>query len=365
MSFTRALYYPYIDIQDEVWLKNAILYWNEIQTIVPSSIETPYSTKTGMMLYDEGILKPFHVNPDMPIINELTDDVLEYIDSPEGAEIFMSKEISNYHVIHYDKLPHEIRNLAHIHPAKLPDEIAHKIRSDFFGDRDRISVDSRFVDFYMTLLATRISEQTRAGLLTDTSANYKLSTAARADARLSAIPRHQRHYYDYYDRNTTINLAQGVLSDLIFERIQIDRDTPIENILDFRTDHMNDLGRFRTKIAELTSSVSNDQPFEAFKQQVEDIYINEVIPAVDCLKQDLDDSRIRWFTENFLKISFFSTGATSIPLTLLGLSAPYALLSGAAISLTAAAIQYNREKEATLRRNPFSYVLVAERTFPH
>lgn len=39
MAFTRALYYPTIDITNEQWLKTAILYWDEISTIVPSSID--------------------------------------------------------------------------------------------------------------------------------------------------------------------------------------------------------------------------------------------------------------------------------------------------------------------------------------
>ena len=30
-----ALYYPFIDIQNEKWLKTALLYWDEIRTIVP------------------------------------------------------------------------------------------------------------------------------------------------------------------------------------------------------------------------------------------------------------------------------------------------------------------------------------------
>ena len=38
MAFTRALYYPTIDISNEAWLKTAILYWDEINTIVPLSL---------------------------------------------------------------------------------------------------------------------------------------------------------------------------------------------------------------------------------------------------------------------------------------------------------------------------------------
>jgi hypothetical protein len=56
MAFTKALYYPEIDIEDELWLKDAMLYWEEIQTIVPSSIRQPYKTSTAQEFYEEGLL---------------------------------------------------------------------------------------------------------------------------------------------------------------------------------------------------------------------------------------------------------------------------------------------------------------------
>jgi hypothetical protein len=41
MPFTLALYYPWIDIRDESWLKSAALYWETIRTIVPESVDRP------------------------------------------------------------------------------------------------------------------------------------------------------------------------------------------------------------------------------------------------------------------------------------------------------------------------------------
>ncbi len=65
MAFTKALYYPWIDIKDEGWLKSAILYWEKIQTIVPASVEQPYDTRTAKEFHYEGLLVPLHVKPDM------------------------------------------------------------------------------------------------------------------------------------------------------------------------------------------------------------------------------------------------------------------------------------------------------------
>ncbi len=47
---TQALFYPWIDIRDEAWLKTSLLYWDSVRTIVPESIDAPYSTEVGRAL---------------------------------------------------------------------------------------------------------------------------------------------------------------------------------------------------------------------------------------------------------------------------------------------------------------------------
>lgn len=368
MAFTKALYYPWIEIQNERWLKNAMLYWDRIQTIVPESIQNPYHSRTSIEFYDEGLLLPLHIESRMPEIKELTADVLKYFETQEGAEVLMSEEITHGSYIHPDKLPDELRHFVDIHPDKLADEIKHRIgRLLSEGERDGwISIDSRFANFYMTLLAAHLSEKIGAGLLTDSAANNRLANAVKLDAKIS-LPkgrRYERFYEDYrYNRDIPLSVAEGILADLVFEKIEIDPETPTKKILNFRKEHSDALGRFRTKIAELTSSVSENLPPEALRQKVEDIYVNDVKPATESLKKRLTDNRIKWVTENFLKVGFFSTSSTSIPLALLGIATSHALLVGAGISLTASAILYNRDKAEKLRDNPFSYLLAAERKF--
>lgn len=62
MSYTKALYYPTIDIEDDEWIKNAVLFWDEINTIVPESMQNPYQNVDSKFLFDEGILKPIYLS---------------------------------------------------------------------------------------------------------------------------------------------------------------------------------------------------------------------------------------------------------------------------------------------------------------
>ncbi|HKJ81869.1 MAG TPA: hypothetical protein VJ954_07590, partial [Ignavibacteriaceae bacterium] len=81
MGFTKALFYPTIDIRNEDWLKNAVLFWDEINTIVPSSIVNPYQENTTQYLSDEGILKAMSVSPDNDFIEDLTSDTMNYLNT--------------------------------------------------------------------------------------------------------------------------------------------------------------------------------------------------------------------------------------------------------------------------------------------
>jgi hypothetical protein len=365
MAFTKALYYPWIDIRNEGWLKNAMLYWEKIQTIVPISIRKPYKTKTAQEFFDAGLLEPFRVESQMIEIEELTNDVLEYLRSPEGAEVLLLKPNSNFEYIHNDKVSMKLRSLVNLHSDKLADEISFRMSQKIFSPKSGkwLMVDPRFADFYMTLLATHLSGKIGAGLLTDSATNNKLATTVRLNANPVTLAYLRRDSRDILNRIMRRSLAQGMLADLILERINIPRDTPIRKILKFRSQYQNELGRFRTKIDKLTNAISTNQPLEAIRQNIEDIYINEVKPALSSLKEGLKDCEIKWATKDILKIACVSTGSTAIPLLLLGLAVPQALLAQAGVSLTLSAILYNRKKAKLLRENPYSYLLAVKEKF--
>lgn len=58
----QALFTPWIDIRDETWLTTSLLYWDLVRTIVPESIEAPYSTDTGRVLEQAEYLVPLRVH---------------------------------------------------------------------------------------------------------------------------------------------------------------------------------------------------------------------------------------------------------------------------------------------------------------
>lgn len=53
------LYYPTIDIQDGAWLRNAILYWDEVSSIVPYEGYPDFSPEI-LYLQRLGVYKPVY-----------------------------------------------------------------------------------------------------------------------------------------------------------------------------------------------------------------------------------------------------------------------------------------------------------------
>lgn len=376
---SQALYYPWIDVRDEAWLKTTLLYWDSVRTIVPESIDAPYSTDTGRALQDAGFLVPLRVHSGMNEIEELADDVVTYLGSTEGGELLLSGRWGRTRHIHRGKLPYWLRWLADIHPEKLPFEIRHllndraeirQLLNDHIGrGTEWLLVDREFATFYMTLLASRLADRVGARLLTPFAAADRLAVSARFGAKLHAVVpwsmrrrgMHWREYEAFGPRHRMPQrLAHGALANLAIDRIAVAPDTPIDRLIEFREQHRDELAQFRTKVEQLASSIEADLSAEALRQRVSEIYTGEVVPAIANLKAALTGQRIKWLGDGLLKIGFLSATSSTM-LVVAGLAVPTALLVGAGISLIVTGAMYDVDRRALLRANPFAYLLSVER----
>lgn len=357
MAATRALYYPTIDITNDNWLKTAVLYWDEINTIVPSSITSPYKEPSTQFLADEGVLKPIFVNSNMDLISDLADDVINYLNSNEGYQVLIHPE--NAYLMHSQKLPNTISRMCHIPSSKLPIEIEIQLHH-LIDNNSWLPVDKGFANFYMTLLANKLCEHYGIAPLTDSTYTSNFCDFARLDNQSRILPYYNDHIWE---KPANIHqLAQGLLIDLSFNGIAISDDTSLDDILKFKRSHQDELGIFRQNIENLTQNIPYDATITQARQYVKDIYTNRFKPSYNNLKKSLKGAGIKTFINTLMKVSMFSTSATAIPAALLGLSIPTALLASAGISLIASTINYNEDKKETLRNNPYSYLLSLNNT---
>lgn len=360
MGLTKALYYPWIEVRDERWLRSACLYWDRIYTIVPASISSPYSKKVSRELEDAGVLEPLRINSRQPEITALTKDVLAFLDSQEASELLLGIIRGHSAPIHLDKLPHPLHGLSRIHNEKFSCELRHRLEELYRSDGEWIETNDVFADYYMTLLANRLAERKGLGLLTSSFAADRLVNSARSGNR--AWTRERCFLRTANSERLPRTLVEGIIVDLLIGDLSIAPSVSLKSLLAFREKYSDELGRFRSKIGELASSVPDAESFEAARQHAHDLVVNEIQPALADLKSALKGNRIRTMTDGLLKVSFLSAVPTSA-LIAAGLTLPTALLVGAGISLTAATVLYSEEKKKLKRENAFTYLLALEQKF--
>ena len=367
VPFSSALYYPYINVRNERWLRSAALFWESIRTIVPESYSEPYSSTFARELHDEGVLVPVRVSSDMEEIESLTDTVLDYLTDPAAAGVMFDTENRPTQRIHPEKMSRELRELANVHPEKLPYLIrSHLDRS--LNEQGWFHVEPGFANFYMTLLATRLAGRLGLGLVTESSTADQLSISVHRGKPLSSgsagkfgRPRFGRHYEASGPRRALPReVAPGLLIDLVVQGIDLPRNIPAKDVLKFKKDHREELALFRREISKLTSEFPEDLSVEALRQAVHDQYEAQVIPAMKSIRHSLLAQGWDAALNGFLKVSFFTAAPTSAVI-FAGLPSSVALLAGAGVSLTATAVLLMNQRSRTKLENPYSYLLSLER----
>ena len=214
-----ALYYPHIDIHDGRWLRSAILFWDEIQTIVPTAIRSPYTSADTKVCEQEGYLNPLRCDLHPELLEELGRRVFKFMETPDwsyhhvgnsGSELRESNSL-----MHANKLGHEMKSrleaLVGIHPDKMPpalrslliqsdglallsedklsphlrhmlrdfemqgmqsealsDAMRHMLgRRPHYEEGNWILVDGRFAEVYMSALAALLSKEVQVSPLTN------------------------------------------------------------------------------------------------------------------------------------------------------------------------------------------------------
>lgn len=362
VAFSSALYYPYIDIKDERWLRSAALFWDSIRTIVPISHRDPYSNDFARTLCDEGVLEPVRVSSDMDEVEELTDKVLDFLTDPASTGIMFDADKHPTRRVHPDKMSYKLRELAHIHPEKLP----YMIRSELergLNDDGWLHVAPGFANFYMTLLASQLAQRLGLGLVTESSSADQLAIAVRKGKPLGASgDRRIGRHFDAYGprRSLPSEIAPSLLIDLMVQGILLPENLSAKEILKFKKNHKEELSVFRREVARLTTDLPKDAPIEALRQAVSDQYQVSVLPAMRSLRESLKAQSWDTGLNGLLKVSFFSAAPTSAAI-LAGIPSSVALLAGAGISLTASAVLLANQRRRAKIESPYSYLLSMER----
>lgn len=300
--FESALYYPTIDIHNERWLKSAVLFWDRIETIVPESEDHPYRRRSTRILQEEGFLFPRIVNPFCEEVSGLEQDVIRFMDTPEGKKSFIKPwgvsavSMANRRYLTEDREYNDDRRRAYltdkmsgiyrdfyIHVEKLPMMLRERLAGHVNED-GYVWASRGFMSFYMTLLANRICQNNRLALLTDKVNQNNLSKKILIEGLAPAGQRAREQ-----------KMKRGMMYQIIMDDIKIAPDTRMETIVQYKKDRRHELALFRAEMDRLTAFDIEGMDAKDIEHEIWSIYTKQVKPAIDGVKATLKDSGINWW----------------------------------------------------------------------
>ncbi|WP_043931154.1 DUF6236 family protein [Bacillus sp. EB01] len=241
------LYFPNIDIPDGQWIRNSLLYWDEISSIVPESPE--FNSLSPSIEYLSSVGQYRTMNPTQLLKSELykefetefTLKINDYITSRPKRIGTVFRNVDGKHKIHTKKL-----NYMMIHLLKESGVLSRK-------DSDKwVEMDGQAANLYMTILAKylAIGDENQTVIGTDQNQYYDLS------------------YLKCTNQNRVDNNEKPFLSNHLRNILPTPLpNVPYEEILDFKKRHRDELLQFRTIINEFESQIANSDSIIEIKEK--------------------------------------------------------------------------------------------------
>ncbi len=253
-NFRRALYYPYIHIKDDGWLKTAALFYDGLCRIKPDNLKTQDSSTAKALADACGFFE----------------DV-----SPATATSAIKEPFLDFAIRHLqdagqrEKLNPEIRGAfaddSGIHGDKVLPEVAKQLRTLGLLKRAKrkgwYELEPSTAAMYMTFLANEIARQKGIAVVTDDPAYTPLLHGAMEEStEFLAINR---------GGDAAFALAGIVLKEQVPDPRSI-RDTPVAKIIEFRRKHDAERQRFMDAVRDLGGDLSSDISAGQLRQRMEE-----------------------------------------------------------------------------------------------
>jgi len=253
------LYYPTIKITDGNWLRNAILYWDNVASIVPGYNYDEFNSPEVEYLSSVGIYKPIYpasLEGNDVLCNRFCCEVKAKLDQRRKRD--GNEEISR---IHREKLAMSQQSMLHIN--KTPELILDFLKEEGIVmencDGPWLNMRTRDADIYMSILAKYLAK---------IEGNTDIGTDV-----------YRRFFYPYVRANQR-NEEKQIYLDMALQKILPIPDNTIsyEEIVDFRMEYHTKLQSFRRRI---------DLLYDRLKSDVEEI--EELQEKIIRFKNEIDD----------------------------------------------------------------------------
>lgn len=354
------LYYPTIDIPRKSWLRHALLYWDEVSSIVPKSLDDKLLINLSSdihYLMEEKQFRP--IKPEdlifktdnWEIFQAFQNEFQEIVSSPHFKTFIANQNFSRKYMGNSNK----VENNSRIHRNKTSDSIYYFLEEQGLAKRGRndewINFEKNTALLYMSLLAKYLAD---------------------IDSEHTTIGTDYIAYEKFNFKRVSENQGFPVVSFNLNNVLPTPKDNvPFERIVDFKRKRIDNLRHFKKMLSDFQTKVSNSQSNAEIKEYTIN-FQETLLNGVEDLNAVLNDGRIDYTVKSIKSLISLKSPTT---LTALGsvinnqidlVNIPiYINIAGLAfigvIELTANYIDSRNKERAKLRESPFSYIYYAQR----
>lgn len=394
-----ALYYPHIDISDSKWLKSAILFWDEMQTIVPTSIRNPYQTEDTKICEKEGYLRPLRCDLHTELLEDLGARVFKLLENQEwqnkivwgdgeeeparnalmhagklGNQIkWRLEELTGLHgdkmdqnlksilmqaggleILSLDKLPPSARHIFRefgmygIRGEKFSHEMRQMLgRYRYSEDGEWIIVNGRFAEIYMSALAALLSKEVQVSALTNEEPSSGVNLRCLVD--------------DVSVGGETA--ARGALVSVVMKGLKINPETPVNKLIAFRRERKDQIAELSGHFDDLKTKIENASTPVELVEGARRLFENKIQPSLEKLKKELGSQAIQSAWEGMQRgftVSAASGGALAY---ITGYTGPILLGAAAFITLSDVGIKSYLARSKLRATSPYTYLLDINKRF--
>ena len=243
------LYYPTIKIEDGVWLRNALLYWDKVSSIVPGSNYNDTNSAEVEYLWNAGLYEPIY-----PIEMQRDEDLCKEFCKKVKKNIKRHKNYSKtYSKIHIDKM--KMSNTDMIHIEKTPSSILDYLLDEGIAKRNCdgpwINMNECDANVYMATLARYLAK---------IHGNVEIGTDSRRKFLYPYIPEKSKKKMD---RQIYLNIA---MQDILPVP---NLDSPLEDIIDFKNQYKKELKCFKNRIDQFQGNLEECKNIKQLQERIQ------------------------------------------------------------------------------------------------
>lgn len=365
-----ALYFPYINIRDESWLKSSLLLWNSIYRIIPHGYPQERSYEyINQINRNDDIIRPVYAESYTYQIEE------NFIDFIESNLIALERFKFNADIVRdarRNRISHgyreagindKIPGVSFIYSEKMgrrlqevliDNDLGILARDDDYSYMTWVGVDKRVANLYMTALANVIAYNDKLNPITDSgphlsiigndfeaSAKILLSDELQVNKRIKNS--------NIYDEMLLLTIRRNIPADI--------SSLTFEQILDFRNKRSKEIKKFQKYISDTVKAfeIGKDNLSEsALKDWLKEeilVDLNQKVAEIDEAYRDLQQDLV----PNLLNIKFSAPAITSTIASTM-INSPALIVSGAAISLIPLIRKSRGDLNQVVSKNPAAFL---------